>query len=194
MYFRQIGTYRVSVAVKEISATWKGKNGRDESIRGTVEQVLSKLPADAEFVVLTERLHRNEAFVTISQPSDVAPVGSGLELGFVETGASTFRVKGNASRFVLLIDGKPAAKVLVTVTRGGMQWRDRVEAREFITDTAGQFSVDWPEAGFYLLDAQAIDDKTTIPKANERILTYTATFEVLPLRPTPPVIKRHVQP
>ena len=38
----------------------------------------------------------------------------------------------------------------------------------------------WPEAGMYWLETGTQDDKTTVPQAKQRRLSYVATLEVLP--------------
>ena len=48
------------------------------------------------------------------------------------------------------------------------------------TDAQGQFSITWPAAGMYWVDADVKDDKTSVPQAKERRLSYVGTFEVLP--------------
>ena len=49
-----------------------------------------------------------------------------------------------------------------------------------IPDANGQFSVTWPEAGMYWLEASTQDGKTSVPQASQRRLSYVATLEVLP--------------
>jgi hypothetical protein len=48
------------------------------------------------------------------------------------------------------------------------------------TDAQGRFSVTWPDPGMYWLEATLEDDKTSIPQAKQRRVSYVATFEVLP--------------
>ncbi len=50
----------------------------------------------------------------------------------------------------------------------------------YTRDGKGQFSVTWPTAGMYWLDASTKDNKTTVPQAKERRLSYAATLEVMP--------------
>ena len=38
----------------------------------------------------------------------------------------------------------------------------------------------WPQAGMYWLEASTKDNKTTVPQAKERRLSYAATLEVMP--------------
>lgn len=48
------------------------------------------------------------------------------------------------------------------------------------TDANGEFSVTWPEAGMYWLETSSTDNKTSLPQAKQRRLSYVATLEVLP--------------
>jgi len=180
LFLQKNGTYRVSATAKDISAAWKGKDGRDQAVQGAADDVLSSLPADVGTVVVTEFIRRYETFVVIGKPSDVTVTGSGLELRFLESDASMLRVRKGEARFMLLLDGKPAPRIRGTVIRGYTQVKGRADMREFITNTEGQFLVEWTGAGFYLLEVSAIDKKTTVPQARERSLLYTATLEVLP--------------
>jgi hypothetical protein len=80
----------------------------------------------------------------------------------------------------MTLDGKPAADIEVLIVPGGSRYRDQVNEIKLKTDSQGKFSVKWPQAGMYWLDADAEDDKTAIKQASERRLAYVATFEVLP--------------
>ena len=48
------------------------------------------------------------------------------------------------------------------------------------TDASGQFSVTWPNAGRYWLETSLVDDKTSVPQATQRRVSYVVTLEVLP--------------
>lgn len=180
LYLQQVGTYKVSVTTQEIDAAWRERDGTEKSVRGNTGQVLRRVPSDVETVMLTERIQRHETFVVVGQPSDVAAAGFGLELRFLRDDASMLKVGKNRARFVLLLDGRPAAKVWGTIIRGRTHVGSQAEVREFITSAAGEFSVEWWDSGFYLLEAKVADAKTTIPRARKRNLSYTATFEVSP--------------
>ena len=82
--------------------------------------------------------------------------------------------------FTLHIDGQPAKDLEVTVTAGNTQYRDQLAETKVKTDDKGQFSVTWPTAGMYWIDASTKDNKTTMPQAKERRLSYAATVEVMP--------------
>ena len=79
-----------------------------------------------------------------------------------------------------MIDGEPAAGVEIEVVRGSMRYRNASEALTTTTDEKGRFTVTWPEAGMYFVEASYSDNKAKAP-ATERRGSYSATFEVLPL-------------
>lgn len=174
----QPGTYRIAVVNTGAFASWKDKAGASKRARGTAETIVRDIPADATDVVVSQSSGRIETFVTVGKPSALKPIGQGLEL--IATGSPTDLVKGEKSTFTLHVDGQPAADLDVTVTAGNTQYRDKLDELKLKTDSKGQFSVTWPTAGMYWLDASTRDNKTTVPQAKERRLSYAATLEVMP--------------
>lgn len=174
----QPGTYRIAVINGGAFASWKDKAGQQKRARGTPESIAKEVPADATDVVFTQSSGRIETFVTVGKPSTLKPIGQGLEL--IATGSPTDLVKGEKSTFTLKVDGQPAKDLEVTVTAGNTQYRDKLDELKIKTDGNGQFSVTWPTAGMYWLDASTRDNKTTVPQAKERRLSYAATLEVMP--------------
>ncbi|WP_077000358.1 DUF4198 domain-containing protein [Variovorax sp. KK3] len=174
----QPGTYRIAVLNNGLFASWKDKAGQTKRARGTPESIAKDIPADATDVTITQSAGRIETFVTVGKPSALKPIGQGLEL--VSTGNPTDLVKGEKSTFTLRIDGQPAKDLEVTVTAGNTQYRDKLSEVKLKTDDKGQFSVTWPTAGMYWLDASTRDNKTSVPQAKERRLSYAATLEVAP--------------
>eukprot|EP01034_Spumella_vulgaris_P038478 gene38477-47517_t len=57
------------------------------------------------------------------------------------------------------------------------RYRDKLGEIKATTDAKGQFSITWPAAGMYWVDADVKDDKTSIPQAKERRLSYVGTLE-----------------
>jgi len=175
----QAGTYRIAVLNNGAFASWKDKaTGQAKRARGTAETIGREIPVDAADVVVTQSAGRIETFVTVGKPSQLKPIGQGLEL--IATGSPTDLVKGEKSTFTLNLDGQPAKDLEVTVTAGNTQYRDKLEELKIKTDSKGQFSVTWPSAGMYWLDVNTKDNKTTVPQAKERRLSYAATLEVMP--------------
>jgi hypothetical protein len=89
-------------------------------------------------------------------------------------------IAGEAAHFRLLLDGKAAAGVKVTVIAGGIRYRQKLDEQILTTDADGKFSVNWQGAGMVWLEASTNDDKTSLSAAKERRASYVATLEVLP--------------
>jgi uncharacterized GH25 family protein len=174
----QPGTYRIAVLNEGVFARWKDKaTGQAKRARGTPENIAGQIPADAQEVEVTQSAGRIETFVTVGKPSSLKPIGKGLEL---VAASPTDLVKGEKATFVLQIDGQPARDLEVSVTPGNTRYRDKVDEVAIKTDAKGQFTVTWPQAGMYWLEASTKDGKTSLPQAKERRLTYAATLEVMP--------------
>ncbi len=173
----QTGTYRVNVVNSGISAMWK-EGDQTKRFRGNAEAFARDVPANAAELRVSEGVSRIESFVTVGKPSALKAVGEGLELVPVTHPNDLFA--GETATFAFHVDGKPAAGLEVVIIRGGNRYRDQLGEMKFTTDAEGKFSVKWPEAGQYWLDADAQDDKTTVKQAKERRLSYIGTLEVLP--------------
>lgn len=175
----QPGTYRIALVNSGVFASWKDKaTGQNRRARGTPESIAKDIPADAQDVNITQSSGRVETFVTVGKPSPIKPTGQGLEL--ISATSPTDNVKGEKSSFTLLLDGQPAKDLEVTVTAGNTVYRDKLDELKVKTDAKGQFSVTWPTAGMYWLDVSTRDNKTTVPQAKERRVSYAATLEVAP--------------
>lgn len=138
------------------------------------------MPQDAAELSVNQGVSRVETFVTNGNPSDTAlkPVGEGLEMQPITHPNDLFA--GEEAKFRLLVDGKPAANIEIEVVRGETRYRNAQDEIKLKTDANGEFSVTWPEAGMYWLEAGTADNKTSLPQAKERRLSYVATLEVLP--------------
>lgn len=137
----------------------------------------SQIPAGATDIKLVQSTSRNETFVTRGAPTALKPTGVGLELA--ETSVHpTDLVADEPATFKLLLDGKPAAGVDVTVVAADQRFAASVPADiKVTTDAEGAFTVKWPTAGFYWLNASAEGGAGSIPHATRRA-SYTATLEV----------------
>ena len=197
----QQGTYRIANVNGGVSARWDtpqtlaaakaakdapspAAGGMGGAPRGgmlrnaTAEDLATKIPKDAVNVQVTEGIGRVETFATNGTPSDVAPIGKGLELVPVTHPNDLFA--GEAATFRLVVDGKPVAGLEIEIIRGGTRYRNAQDEIKATTDAEGEFSVTWPEAGMYWLEAATTDSKTSVPQAKQRRLSYVGTFEVLP--------------
>lgn len=174
----QTGTYRIASVNHGLFANWV-ENGQPKRWRGTIETFEREVPKDAEKLQVSQTAGRIETFVTNGAPGTDAlkPTGKGLELVPVTHPNDLFA--GEAANFRLLIDGEPAAGVDVEIVPGATRYRDSQNEITLKTDTEGGFSVTWPAAGMYWLEASLRDDKAAAP-ATARRASYVATLEVLP--------------
>ncbi len=174
----QAGTYRLAVINAGLNASYKDKaTGEPRRWRGTAEK-LAEIPADAQELRVSQSVGRVETFVTVGKPSQIKLSGQGLEL--VPVTHPNDLVKGEPATFAFHMDGKPAANLDVAVVLGGTRYRDSLNEVNLTTDGDGRFTVTWTDAGMYWIEAGAKDDKTTVPQAKERRLSYAGTVEVLP--------------
>ncbi|WP_286271274.1 DUF4198 domain-containing protein [Thalassotalea hakodatensis] len=181
----QSGTYRVGSASSGLRASWKDAEGKRKRWPGRGgpakgETFETAVPKQAKDLKVTYSSYRSETFVTLGQPSDdiLAPSNKGLELVPVTHPNDLFATE--EATFKFYIDGEPAAKTKIEITRGSMRYRNAPETINVETNAQGEFSVTWPHAGMYFLEASYEDDKAEAP-ATKRTGSYSATFEVLPL-------------
>jgi uncharacterized GH25 family protein len=177
---KQEGTYRVAIASSSLMASWEDKGGERKRWRGTPAEFAAKVPKDARNLQVGQNAMRVETFATRGAPTTTAlkPTGVGLELVPVTHPNDLFA--GEAASFRLVLDGRPAANVEVSVIRGDTRYRNAQEEIKVRTDAEGAFSVTWPQAGMYWLNASAEDGKTSLAQAKQRRMNYVATLEVLP--------------
>ncbi len=175
---KQQGTYRIATVNDGLSATYE-LNGERKRWRGTAA-TLGELPKDAKNLQVSQAIGRVETFVTNGKPNDTAlkPTNRGIEL--VADGHPNDLFAGEESTFRVLVDGKPAAGLEFEIVRGATRYRNAQDEIKVTSDANGQIRVTWPEAGMYWLETGTEDDKTSVPQARQRRLSYVATLEVLP--------------
>ncbi|MGH8050558.1 MAG: DUF4198 domain-containing protein [Arenimonas sp.] len=173
----QNGTYRLSNSNSSLSASYK-VGEETKRWRGTPETFAKEIPADAKELQVMQGQSRVETFITAGKPTELKASGTGLELVPVTHPNDLF--VGEAANFKLVIDGKPAAGLKVEIVEEGIRYRKNQKEIAATTDADGAFSVTWPNAGRYWLSVITTDDKTSLPQAKQRRLSYVATFEVLP--------------
>jgi uncharacterized GH25 family protein len=179
LHLTQNGTYRLANINKGLFANYE-ENGAPKRWRGTAEKFATEVPADAKNLRVSESVGRVETFVTAGKPTSDAlkPTNVGLELVPITHPNDLYA--GEAAKFGLLLDGKPATNLDVTIIPGGSRYRDQPEEIKVKTDATGQFSVTWPTPGMYWLETELQDDKTSVKQAKQRRVSYVATFEILP--------------
>lgn len=178
VHLTQSGTYKLAVVNNGLFANYE-ENGATKRWRGTPERFAAEVPANAQNLQVSESQGRVETFVTAGQPTQktLAPTNTGLELVPVTHPNDLYA--GEAASFRFLLDGKPAAKLPVTIVAGGTRYRDDQGEMKLTTDDKGEISVTWPTPGMYWLETLVQDEKTSIRQATQRRASYVATFEVL---------------
>jgi uncharacterized GH25 family protein len=178
----QPGTYRIVNFSESVFATYK-LGGEPKRWRGTAEAMAKEIPADAKELQVTRMQNRVETWVSHDAKGEktadkaFAPQGTGLE--FVPLTAPTDLSAGDSSSFRVLLDGKPAANLDVTILRGGNRYRYKLGEIALKTDAQGQFSVKWPEAGRYWIGVNhSVRAAEGTPPT--RRVNASATVEVLP--------------
>jgi len=167
----QQGTYKMAIATQSVFATYE-LNGDVKRWRGAEANLKTEVPANAQKLQVNRMTQRIESFVTAGKPTRtvLTPSNKGLEL-WPETHPNDLAA-GETAKFALLLDGKPAAGVAVTVVPGGNRYRDNLKEVHVKTDAAGKFSIPFAEPGMYWLNA-------TVASEGSRS-SYIATLEVLP--------------
>jgi uncharacterized GH25 family protein len=172
------GTYKIAMVTDGVFASWN-EDGRPRRWRGSAEAFAREVPAKAEALEVTQSLGRLEVFVTNTKPSRqvFTPTGRGLELDPVTHPNDL--VSGESATFRLLLDGKPAQGLKVTIVPGGVRYRDGLDDFSTTTASDGRFTVKWPTAGMYLVETSTSDDHVTFTQAKTRRVSYATTLEVM---------------
>lgn len=177
----QPGTYRTAAVYTSLSASWK-EGGEAKRQRGSQEELVALVSQDKEELAFSENASRVESFVTLGAPSEtaLAASGKGLEIVFADTHPNDLFAE-EAANFVLHFNGAPAANVEITVIRGDDRYRNEPGEIKVTTDTEGKFSVTWPEAGRYWINAETEGEAAQLEgKPLKKRASYTAVLEVLP--------------
>ncbi|HWV15398.1 MAG TPA: DUF4198 domain-containing protein [Cellvibrio sp.] len=179
------GTYKVAIVSGGLNARWETADGKRGSwpargAKANPAEFATAVPKDAKNVEVSQNSRRVETFVTLGAPTQQAlqPTNQGLELLPI-THPNDLRID-EPSQFKFLIDGKPAAGVKVTIIPGGSRYRNSAQELEIESDSQGIIRIQWQGPGQYWLGASYKDDKAQKPAKN-RVGSYSATFEVLPL-------------
>ena len=147
------GTYRIAVVNAGLFANWE-EDGKPKRWRGNAESFAKEVPKEAKNLKVSQSAGRVETFVTARRPNDVALKPTGI--------------------------GQPVPNLAVEIIPDGIRYRDKQNEMSATTDKDGRFSVTWPNAGRYWLEAKTEDDKTSIAHASQRRVSYAVTLEVLP--------------
>ncbi|WXL25057.1 DUF4198 domain-containing protein [Ectopseudomonas mendocina] len=179
LHLTQKGTYKLAIANSGLFASYK-ENGENRRWMGKAEDFAKEVPAKAEGLKVTQNSSRMEVFVTSGAPTETAlkTTGKGLELAPITHPNDLF--EGEAAEFQLLLDGKPAKGVEVSVIPGGNRYRSELGEIKTTSDADGKIKITWPNAGMYWMEAEYSAKEGAVKPATEIRATYSATFEVLP--------------
>lgn len=180
----QPGTYRIALVSESAMASYK-LNGETKRWRGDSADLKKEIPANAEELVVSKTLGRLETYVTAGKPNStvVKPTGSGLEL--LPLSHPNDYLAGQPARFRFLLDGKPLPNLTVAIVPGGVRYRGVLKEVSATTDASGEFSVSWPMAQMYWINA-SYPPRVQVPEGQPRPAppalryNYGGTFEVLP--------------
>ena len=177
LHLTQPGTYRVANVMSGVIVSYK-ENGEQKRWRGTEAEMAAAIPAGATDVSATRSDSRIETYVTLGAPTTTAltPTGQGIEL--VPVTHPNDLVAGEAATFKLVRDGQPAGDLDVTIARGGTRYRDNPEEMTVKTGADGSFTVTWPEAGMYWMNASVRTPAEGTQMAASA--QYNGVVEVLP--------------
>lgn len=175
LHLTQAGTYRIANVSGGVMVTYR-QGGEAKRWRGAEADMAAAIPADATEVVATRSNSRTETFVTLGEPSAITPTGEGVEL--VPVTHPNDLVAGEPATFKLVRDGRPAADLDVTIARGGTRYRNSPEEMTVRTGADGSFTVTWPEAGMYWMNASIRTPASGSQMAYNA--AYNGVVEVLP--------------
>lgn len=171
------GTYRIANVLGGITAAYT-LDGEQKRWRGPAADYPASLPPGAVNVQATRTASRIETFVTLNNPSNTALSVPAEGLAMVPVTHPNDLASGEPATFRLVQDGEAVSGLEVTVARGGSRYRDNPEEQVLTTAADGSFTVVWPEAGLYWLNASVrkpAQGETLASTAN-----YVAVLEVLP--------------
>jgi uncharacterized GH25 family protein len=171
------GTYKVAAVTQGLMARYK-LGDEQKMWRGKPGETTPAVPAGATDVSITQMASRIETFVTLGAPNDTAlkTTGAGLELQPISHPNDL--LSGEPARFKLLLDGKPAAGMAVTLVPGGSRYGLPTDAVTVKTGADGGFTVTFPRPDLWWLNVVLRDDKGPAAGVG-RNYSYTAVLEVL---------------
>lgn len=152
----QSGTYRLTIQQPPVYFTWYDlPNGEKSRSFGKPSQARKHLPDGVSNIIGTSLINRVETYITRNKPNTkaITPPDNGLALAFQTHPGELF--VGERAQFTLLMDGRPVTSATpVKLTREDTRYRNQRNTIEIKTGKKGAFSVEFPESGIYLLEAE----------------------------------------
>jgi uncharacterized GH25 family protein len=149
---KQPGTYRIALVNNTVFATWT-EGGQPKTWRGSADAFAKEVPANAAELKTSRMASRVEAFVTSGKPTTEFLKASGTGLELVPVTHPNDLVACEPATFQLLLDGKPAAGLEVTLIPGGIRYRDQLHEMKVTTGADGKFAATFKDPGMYWINA-----------------------------------------
>jgi hypothetical protein len=148
----QSGTYKISFIQSPTPLT-TFTNAEGEKSRQFGEQV--PMPSGATDIVRHTVHSRVETYITHNAPSEAALKASGQGLEVLPLTHPNDLFVGEPAQFQLLLNGKHLPQgIEVELTREGTRHRNQRGIQHLTTDPQGNVTVDFDQAGFYLLEVE----------------------------------------
>lgn len=174
----QSGTYKVSMVQSPTPLT-TFTNAEGEKSRQFGNQ--KPIPAGATDIIHHTVHSRVETYITHNAPSQAALKGTGEGLELIPHTHPNDLFVGEPAQFQLQLDGKHLPQgVKVALTREGTRHRNQREIKEFTTDAEGNITVDFEQAGFYLLEVEHTEPGLPESDVKFRHHSLYLTLEVSP--------------
>lgn len=174
------GTYRIDITQPPIEVTlFKTKDGEAQRLFGKLSDVKEKLPTGAKDIESLQFNNRIQTFVTHNQISTetLKPTGDGLEVTHKTHPNELFA--SESSSYQLFLNGKVVKDIQashIKITKDGTRFRNQRASLEPSLNKAGEFTVTWPEAGFYLVEI----DHEVSTKNGKVVYALFLTVEIQP--------------
>lgn len=144
------GTYQIAMEQAPlVMTTFKKEDGKRGRVFGDTQP-----PKDATNIAKREVSAKVITYVSYNKPNKTAltPTGEGLELSGESHPNDLF--VNEEGQFQLLLDGKGASDVKLSIIKSGTKHRNQREEVSITTNKDGTFNHKFSEAGFYLLEAK----------------------------------------
>lgn len=178
LLLEEAGTYRIFSQNEMMFAHWT-EDGEPQRARATAEEMEARDLDSMEALKLATYMIRVESIVTCGEPTDLKLTNTGLEFEFVSHPNDLF--SGETSTFQVVLNGKPAPDIEVTIVKGNDRFRDSVDEMKLTSDDEGMIEIEWSEPGRYWIEASAdLPNGEFKGHAMKQGAYYALTVEVLP--------------
>lgn len=178
---KQEGTYMIGVIRSGLGAFWREGEER-KRWRGTKEELISKGITKKPGVRISDGHSAIISYVTLGKPSDTVlkPKGQGIEIVFND-GHPNDLFTNETSKLTVLLNGKPAAGLELTLMPDGDRYRNEAGEIKLKTDDKGSCEIHWSKAGRYWLNAEIEEEGEEIDGVPLRkMYAINLTLEVFP--------------